>query len=76
MEMCGRCYEEVEETFFANCNEKPEKLTDQPLGQYHCPDCGAMIITGMLHFKLCQRCIDRTHPNFDVLEEDREKLNV
>lgn len=71
-ELCSRCYEEVDETFWPNCNEKPEKLIDQPLGQYHCPNCGAMLMAGMPHFKLCQRCIDRTHPKFDFDKERDE----
>lgn len=27
----------------------PHRLLGQPLGQYHCPYCGAMVIAGMLH---------------------------
>ena len=63
--MCGRCYDEVDELFPANCAEKPELLTGAPLGQYHCPDCGAMVIAGCVHPTLCKRCIDRVHPEFD-----------
>lgn len=61
--VCGRCYEEVDELFPANCSEKPELLA--ALGQYHCPDCGAMVLGGMEHFKLCARCIARKHPAFE-----------
>lgn len=67
--MCGRCYDEVEKLFPANCSEKPELLGHAPLGQYHCPDCGAMIMSGVPHFDLCQRCIDRKHPDFDIMEK-------
>ena len=63
--LCGRCYEEVDEIFPANCFEKPENLTEAPLGQYHCPDCGAMVVANVPHPSLCKRCIDRTHPDFD-----------
>lgn len=56
MEICGRCYDEVNELFNSNCNEKPEELLGQPIGQYHCPDCGAMVMAGMEHFKVCKRC--------------------
>ena len=65
--MCGRCYDEVDELFAPNCAEKPELLLGQPIGQYHCPDCGAMVMAGMKHFELCRRCIDRTHPAFDSI---------
>lgn len=67
MEMCGRCYEETFELFESNCNEKPEKLIGQPIGQYHCPDCGAMVMAGLTHPKLCQRCLERRHPAFDSI---------
>lgn len=65
MPTCGRCYDEVDEVFPANCAEKPELLKDVPLGMYHCPDCGAMVVAAMEHFPLCKRCLDRTHPAFD-----------
>jgi len=72
-EMCGRCYDDVEEVFESNCFEKPEELLGAPLGQYHCPDCGAMIMAGMKHFKMCKRCIDRKHPYFDKRGEKCQK---
>lgn len=62
---CGRCYDEVREVFPANCAEKPEELAGLPLGQYHCPDCGAMIVAGVRHPYLCKLCIGREHPGFD-----------
>lgn len=61
---CGRCYAEGP-TVPANCDEKPEVFIGQPLGQYHCPDCGAMVMAGWPHPPLCQMCIDRQHPGFD-----------
>lgn len=27
----------------------PQQLVDAPLGQYHCPYCGAMVIAGLPH---------------------------
>ncbi len=63
--MCGRCYDETSELFPANCQEKPELLKGAPIGMYHCPDCGAMIMAGIKHPPLCKRCIDRNHPVFD-----------
>lgn len=67
--ICGRCYDEVDELFPANCNEKPEDLVGQPIGMYHCPDCGAMVLAGIPHPHLCKRCIDREHPSFDTVGE-------
>lgn len=66
--MCGRCYDDDVALYPANCAEKPEKLIGLPMGQYHCPDCGAMVIAGMPHFDLCQLCLDRQHPSFDATE--------
>jgi hypothetical protein len=65
--ICGRCYDEVGELFPANCEEKPELLVGQPLGQYHCPDCGAMVLAGLEHPMMCKECIERVHPYFDDL---------
>ena len=59
--MCGRCYADGIELQYPKCKEKPELLKGQPIGQYHCPDCGAMIIAGMKHPELCQSCNDGTH---------------
>ena len=70
--MCGRCYDEVAELFPANCAEKPEKLAGAPIGMYHCPDCGAMVLAGLPHFELCKRCIERKHPEFDGPAQGKE----
>jgi len=61
---CGRCYTEGE-VFPSNCQEKPELLLHAPIGMYHCPDCGAMVLAGVPHWPLCKSCIDRKHPEFD-----------
>lgn len=62
---CGRCYEECDRLLPANCYERPETLIGQPLGMYHCPECGAMVLAGVEHPHLCKQCFDRTHPGFD-----------
>lgn len=73
---CGRCYDEPVEVFPANCNEKPENLIGQPIGQYHCPDCGAMVVAGSPHPNMCQKCIDRKHPAFDLLKQEQPKPKI
>ncbi len=73
MKICGRCYAEVDELFPANCAEKPEVLIGQPIGQYHCPDCGAMVIAGIKHFELCKKCIERKHPGFDEERKEHDR---
>ncbi len=67
--MCGRCYEEEVDIFPVNCEEKPELLIGLPIGQYHCPDCGAMVLAGLPHPDLCQRCLDMNHPGIDKPKE-------
>ncbi len=62
--VCGRCYDAAP-VFRASCAHKPESLVGEPLGMYHCPDCGAMVLAGLPHLPLCERCNTRTHPSFD-----------
>lgn len=66
MSFCARCLDTTETLFPANCSEHPEKMKGHPISQYHCPDCGTMLIVGYPHPKLCQRCIDRVHPGLDM----------
>jgi len=63
---CGRCYDVAPTLFSSKCRERPEDLAGQPIGQYHCPDCGAMVMAGIEHPKVCYRCADRKHPGFDM----------
>lgn len=62
--MCGRCYDEVDVVFLANCSD-PSLLKGGPIGMYHCPDCGAMVVAGIPHPPLCSRCWRREHHGFD-----------
>lgn len=64
-EMCCRCYDEGP-LFEANCFEKPERLMYLPVGMYHCPDCGAMILAGIPHPPLCLECFNRQKKGFDL----------
>lgn len=70
-EICGRCYDEVPELFDSGCMERPEALLGVPIGQYHCPYCGAMLLAGLPHPKVCLRCRDREHPHYDPPKEMR-----
>ena len=58
------------EVFPPKCEEKPELLVGMPLGQYHCPDCGAMVIAEVKHPRMCKSCIGRNHPAFDRVKGD------
>lgn len=33
----------------AKCPHDPRVLAGQPIGMYHCPDCGEMVVAGMEH---------------------------
>lgn len=54
-DICGRCY-----CFGpvrpARCPERPERLRGAPIGMYHCPYCGAMVLAGLPHPPLCGAC--------------------
>ena len=67
MQICGRCFDYAREVYPANCEEKPETLIGLPLGQYHCPDCGAMVIAGVPHPTVCKPCLLKIHPRFDCI---------
>lgn len=74
--LCCACFAEGVGLVETNCLEKPERLLGQPLGMYHCPDCGAMIMAGLTHPPICKRCFDANtafyaeHAN---LAKDKEK---
>lgn len=38
------------------CRERPELLAGRPVGQYHCPQCGCMVLAGMPHLPHDQGC--------------------
>lgn len=57
--VCPRCHCDVEDVFPAKCSEQPEKLADMPIGQYHCPDCGTLVMAGINHPGLCRACNER-----------------
>jgi hypothetical protein len=58
-EMCGRCYNEADILFDSGCHENPERRLGEPIGMYHCPECGAMLVAGFPHPKVCQECLRR-----------------
>lgn len=32
-----------------NCPHDPRELAGQPIGMYHCPECGEMVVAGIPH---------------------------
>lgn len=63
--LCCRCYDSGP-LFPATCEEKPEQWLHTGLGMYHCPDCGAMVLAGLPHPDLCDLCLNRKHPSYDL----------
>lgn len=57
MGTCGKCYKDNVELSSPSCAEKPETIGSAvPMGMYHCPDCGAMLLAGLQHPDLCKDC--------------------
>jgi predicted RNA-binding Zn-ribbon protein involved in translation (DUF1610 family) len=40
---------EPSEESTTDCSYDPEPLKDIPLGMFHCPDCGEMVLAGFPH---------------------------
>ena len=38
------------------CTEDPRLLAGQPIGQYHCTQCGEMQVAGMEHLHMAEMC--------------------
>lgn len=53
--LCGRCYDIVLELHRSDCADVPLP-PDAAIGQYHCPDCGAMLVAGLPHPWICAAC--------------------
>lgn len=62
--ICARCGDEGR-LYPATCGERPERLKGLPIGMYHCPECGAMLLAGLPHGDVCELCRDKKHPMFD-----------
>ena len=61
------------------CAHDP-KRTDGTLGQYKCPNCGIMVLSGFMHPEICfcngvvnyQGLCKRCHPGCITITENRE----
>jgi len=54
-----------------DCPEKPEKLQGQPCGQYHCPFCGMILITGTPHPEPTE-----DNPDYTFIDQWPEKVDT
>lgn len=66
--ICARCSDINVPLVDSNCEEKPELLAGEPLGMYHCPDCGSMLLAGVPHPQICVPCSKRERVGWDVKE--------
>lgn len=74
MSLCGRCYDEVDVLVEPPCDEKPETLAGAPIGMYHCPDCGAMVLAGIPHPNMCSMCLNEVlNPREDATNEAQDR---
>ncbi len=39
------------------CSYDPREMSGQPIGMFHCPECGEMVLAGMIH------------PDYSVIED-------
>lgn len=53
---CCACYEDGK-LVSAPC-VSPAMLLAMPIGMFHCPTCGAMLVAGCEHPPLCEKCAD------------------
>jgi hypothetical protein len=52
------------------CPEQPLLLAGQPIGQYHCPGCGMMLIAGVPH--LSPAAPSEQDPNYPLDDYEQE----
>lgn len=58
---CGMCLKDVptkDDLVESPCTHQPELLKEVPFGQYHCPECGMMVVAGMPHSTICKECAE------------------
>lgn len=48
------------------CPEDPVKLLGQPIGMYHCPHCGIMVIAGLPHTSPNATDEQKNHPLYPL----------
>lgn len=56
--LCASCYGTIKEADLvaSPCTHNPEAYAGAPIGMYHCPGCGVMVLAGAAHPQVCSRC--------------------
>ena len=58
------CDAHIEIKFMNLCKHDPKQYAGFPIGMYHCPECGQMVLAGM------------DHPDWSVFDVDDESLDA
>jgi len=69
------------------CSHDPRELAGQPIGMYHCPECGEMVVAGLDHAATLPDCMMRdgaepcagyaqSRKRIDALEWERLSLQI
>lgn len=54
------------------CSENPVVLLGMPIGMYHCPDCGMMVIAGWPHLSPGATEEQKNHPLYALDDYEDE----
>lgn len=54
------------------CPEQPLLLAGAPIGQYHCPFCGMMIMAGVAHLEPGATDEQKNHPEYPLYDYEVE----
>jgi len=66
--LCGCCYDTVKRAALvaSPCPHNPEAYAGMPIGMYHCPSCGVMVLAGSAHPTLCLECAEKLRANLSL----------
>lgn len=45
-----------------SCSYDPKEMAGEPIGMFHCPECGEMVVAGM------------DHPDYSLLDGDNPEI--
>ena len=75
---CASCGAKLEggATFCSNCGKKIEQLSEFSQEKMKCPYCGDEILATAKKCKHCGECLDDSHKDAEVLEENKESFST
>jgi hypothetical protein len=54
------------------CSEDPRQLAGLPIGMYHCPDCGMMVLAALAHPSPGATQDEKDHPHYPLDDYEDE----